>query len=72
METRDLDRLASKIEMDPLKKQVLRKLRKSAISGKVDGPYESKYSWTVVTEDCGLFNKVTFSLKKVTDGPKED
>lgn len=67
MDTRELDRLINLTEMTPVNKTVLRQLRKSVMSGRVDGPFLSKYHWTVTVVGAGAFQRVTFALRRVKD-----
>lgn len=64
METRDLDRLVSKTMLTPVSKRALRRVRKAALSGRVEGPFMTNYAWSVLVND----KRLTFSLRKDTDG----
>lgn len=64
MNTRDLDRLVSKTMLTPVSKVALRRVRKAAMSGRVEGPFLSNYAWSVNVDD----KRFTFSLRRETDG----
>lgn len=64
MDTRDLDRLVTKTELNPFVKIALRRVRKAVESGDVTGFTLSKHSWSVkVADPRGLSCTWTFTLK---------
>ena len=64
MDTRDLDRLISKTELNPFVKIALRRVRKAIETGNVTGFSISKHSWSVrVADPKGLSCTWTFTLK---------
>jgi hypothetical protein len=64
VETRELDRLISKTELNPFVKIALRRVRKSIANGSVTGLTVSKRSWSVrVADPKGLECTWTFTLK---------
>lgn len=68
MDTRDLDRLVTKTELNPLAKMALRRVRKAIEQGDVTGFSISKKSWSVrVADPKGLSCTWVFTLKD-TDG----
>lgn len=70
MDIRELDRLVSKTELTPTSKLMLRKVRRSVMNGRVQGPPTvGKYAWSVVVDDFGGGAKVTFTLRRATDEP---
>lgn len=70
MDIRELDRLVSKTELTPTSKLMLRKVRRSVMRGKVQGPAQvGRYNWSVVVEDFGPGAKVTFTLRRANDEP---
>lgn len=64
MNERELDRLVSFTELSPAAKRALRVVRHGVMSGKVDGPSMSRYSWSVCVEDSGVGKRFRFSMKK--------
>jgi len=73
MDTRELDRLVSKTELNPVSKALLRKVRKASLKGQVLGPFMSKYEWSVVVDGVAGNSgaKLTFKMKRV-NGSKEN
>jgi hypothetical protein len=70
MDTRDLDRLVTKTELNPFVKIALRRLRKNIDAGNVTGYSVSKHSWSVrVADPKGLSCTWTFTMKD-DDGSK--
>lgn len=64
MDTRDLDRLVTKTELNPFVKMALRRVRRAVEEGNVTGFYISKHSWSVrVADPKGLSCTWTFTLK---------
>jgi hypothetical protein len=63
--TRDLDRLVSQTEMDPVSKRALRHVRKAVISGRATDPSVHDYDWSIGVESRnGAGVRVTFTLRK--------
>lgn len=70
MDIRELDRLVSKTELTPTSKLMLRRVRRSVMSGRVQGhPQVGKYNWSIVVDDIGGGAKVTFTLRRANDEP---
>lgn len=64
MDTRDLDRMVTKTELNPFVKMALRRLRKNIEQGNVTGYSMTKKSWSVkVADPKGLSCTWTFTLK---------
>lgn len=64
MDTRDLDRLVTKTELNPFVKMALRRVRKAIETGNVTGFRINKNSWSVkVADPKGLSCTWTFTLK---------
>jgi hypothetical protein len=64
MDTRDLDRLVTKTELNPFVKIALRRLRKNIEAGNVTGYSMTKKSWSVkVADPKGLECTWTFTMK---------
>ena len=64
MDTRDLDRMVTKTELNPFVKMALRRLRKNIEQGNVTGYTMTKKSWSVkVADPKGLECTWTFTLK---------
>lgn len=64
MDTRDLDRLVTKTELNPFVKIALRRVRKAVEAGEVTSFSISKHSWSVkVADPRGLSCTWTFTLK---------
>lgn len=64
MDTRELDRLVTKTELNPFVKIALRRLRKNIEAGNVTGYSASKHSWSVrVADPKGLSCTWTFTMK---------
>ena len=64
MDTRDLDRLVSKTELNPFVKMALRRVRRAAERGNVTGFKMTKHSWSVkVADPKGLSCTWVFTLK---------
>ena len=64
MDTRDLDRLVTKTELNPFVKMALRRLRKNIEAGNVTGYSLSKHSWSFrVADPKGLSCTWTFTTK---------
>lgn len=64
MDTRDLDRMVTKTELNPFVKMALRRLRKNIEQGNVTGYSMTKKSWSVkVADPRGLECTWTFTLK---------
>ena len=64
MDTRDLDRLISKTELNPFVKLALRRVRRAISQGDVTGFSISKHSWSVkVADPKGLECTWVFTLK---------
>jgi hypothetical protein len=64
MDTRDLDRLVTKTELNPFVKIALRRLRKNIEAGHVTGYTITKHSWSVrVADPKGLSCTWTFTMK---------
>ena len=64
MDTRDLDRLVSKTELNPFAKMALRRVRKAIESGDVTAFSVSKKKWSVrVADPKGLECIWVFTLK---------
>lgn len=73
MDTRDLDRLVTKTELNPFVKMALRKVRKAIAEGDVESFSISKYSWSVrVANPKGLSCTWTFTLKGKPNGDSND
>lgn len=69
MDTRELDRLVSKTELNPLVKVALRRVRRAIERGDVSGLSMSKNSWSVrVAEPNGLACTWTFYIRKDDNG----
>lgn len=65
MDSRDLDRLMSQTELNPLAKQALRHVRKAIAEGDVEGFSINRNSWSVkVGNPKGLACTWTFYLRK--------
>lgn len=72
MDTRELDRLVSKTELNPLVKVALRRVRRAIERGDVTGFNMSKNSWSVqVANPQGLSCTWTFYIRKEDDGNKK-
>ena len=64
MDTRDLDRMVTKTELNPFVKMALRRVRKAIEEGNVTGFTTSNRSWSVrVADSAGLSCTWTFTLK---------
>lgn len=64
MDTRDLDRMVTKTELNPFVKMALRRVRKAIEAGEVTEFSISKRKWSVRVEDPkGLSCTWTFSMK---------
>lgn len=69
MTERDLDRLVSKTEMNPLSKKALRQVRKAVVSGRVGDPNVGSAHWSVSFDNTvGSQVKMSFSFKRDTNG----
>lgn len=65
MDTRDLDRLVARTELDPFVKIALRRVRKSLMAGSVSGFSIDKHKWSVrVVDPAGLSCTWVFSLRE--------
>lgn len=68
MDTRDLDRLVTRTELNPFVKMALRRLRKNIEAGNVTGYSATKKSWSVrVADPHGLSCTWTFTMKEDND-----
>lgn len=64
MNTRDLDRLVSRTDINPFAKMALRRVRRAISEGNVTSYSISKHSWSVrVANPKGLSCTWTFTLK---------
>jgi hypothetical protein len=62
---RELDRLVSKTELNPLSKKTLRSVRKAVLSGTVGNAEVGTASWSVeIDSDAGSPMRIRFSFKK--------
>lgn len=69
MTIRELDRLVSKTDMNPLAKQGLRAVRKAVMSGRCGNPEIGTGTWSVsMTSIGGSPIKMSFSFKRDTNG----
>ena len=69
MTIRELDRLVSKTDMNPLAKQGLRAVRKAVMSGRCGNPEIGSGTWSVsMTSIGGSPLKMSFSFKRDTNG----
>jgi len=72
MDSRDLDRLVTKTELNPFVKMALRRVRKAIEEGEVESFAINKNSWSVrVSNPKGLSCTWTFTLRK-PDGSSND
>jgi hypothetical protein len=70
MNTRDLDRLVAKTELNQFVKLALRRVRKAIIAGDVAGFSIDKHKWSVrVVDPAGLSCTWTFSLREKNEEP---
>ena len=68
MDTRELDRLVTRTELNQFAKMALRRLRKNIEAGNVTGYSTSKHSWSVrVADPKGLECTWTFTIKDSDD-----
>lgn len=64
--TRDLDRLVSKTELNPVSKKVLREVRVAMMSGRASDPEVGQADWTIgFVSRGGSDIRWRFALKKV-------
>lgn len=64
MDTRELDRLVSQTDLNPMVKMALRHVRRAIAEGEVEGMSISRTSWSVkVANPKGLSCTWTFYLK---------
>lgn len=64
MDTRDLDRMVTKTDMNPFVKMALRRVRRAIAEGEVTEFSISKHKWSVkVADPKGLSCRWTFTLK---------
>jgi hypothetical protein len=64
MDTRDLDRMVTRTEINPFVKMALRRVRRAIAEGEVTGFSISKHKWSVkVSDPKGLSCTWTFTLK---------
>lgn len=69
MDTRELDRLVSKTELNPLVKMALRRVRRAVERGDVSGFQVNRNQWSVRVDDPnGLSCTWTFYLRKEDNG----
>jgi hypothetical protein len=69
MNIRDLDRLVTKTELNPLVKLALRRVRRAIEAGSVEGFSISKNSWSARVKDpAGLSVTWTFYMRKDDNG----
>lgn len=69
MTIRDLDRLVSRTDMNPISKMALRSVRRAVITGRCGDPEVRSGSWSVVVDTSGgQPTRMTFSFKRDTDG----
>jgi hypothetical protein len=67
MTTRDLDRLVSKTELNPVNKQVLREVRKAVMSGRAGDAVIGEADWMIgMVSRGGSGMRFHFSFKKVS------
>lgn len=63
---RDLDRLVSRTELNPVSKTALKGVRRAIISGLASDPEEGKAEWRIgITSRGGNAVRFHFSFKKV-------
>jgi len=71
MTIRELDRLVSKTEMNPVSKRGLRAVRKAVMSGRCGDHEIGTGTWSVsMTNIGGSTVKMSFSFKRDTDGKR--
>lgn len=68
MNERELDRLVSKTEMNPISKQGLRAVRKAVLSGRCGDPEIGSGTWSITMDNIGGSQvKMNFSFKRDTN-----